>query len=151
MLAFLKHYNSSWRYKITFNFRSNIGCAFQKLRNELPKGWNDLSAIHCDLLKEEDFIRLFMEIKKFGHVDVLVNNAAWCGTGFVIEGSTKAEWQRMLNVCIIDYEPWACQCGVFTFAQFPIANTLTALCIRLSVIAGTMYTPKATRLMRKNM
>ncbi|GAV06982.1 hypothetical protein RvY_16884 [Ramazzottius varieornatus] len=83
-----------------------VACArraeeIEKLQKQLPEGSNDLTAIKCDLVKEEDILAMFKQIEQqFGHVDVLVNNA---GTAFLdplSEGKTS-EWQQMLDLNVL--------------------------------------------------
>ena len=60
-----------------------------------------ITAYKCDLTKEEDILRMFKDIEtKFGHVDVLINNAGLGYADDLITGRT-AKWKEMLDVRII--------------------------------------------------
>ncbi|KAB7500687.1 Dehydrogenase/reductase SDR family member 11 [Armadillidium nasatum] len=55
-----------------------VGAARGELSNSLKKEKGSLTAVKCDLTKEEDIRHLFKEIKaKFGGVDVCINNAGF--------------------------------------------------------------------------
>lgn len=71
---------------------------FQKLQSGLPDGSNDITAIQADLTNEESVLKLFREIEqKFGHADVLVNNAGCLDIAPLSCGKTES-WRQMLDV-----------------------------------------------------
>ncbi|KAB7499674.1 Dehydrogenase/reductase SDR family member 11 [Armadillidium nasatum] len=79
----------------------------QELSNSLKKEKGSLTAVKCDLTKEEDIRHLFKEIKaKFGGVDVCINNAGFTynnksiGTKDRTKG-TPTEWKNMMDVNVI--------------------------------------------------
>ncbi|RXG62119.1 Fatty acyl-CoA reductase [Armadillidium vulgare] len=73
----------------------------QELSNSLKKEKGSLTAVKCDLKKEEDIRHLFKEIKgKFGGVDVCINNAGFTYSKSLLEG-TPTEWKNMMDVNVI--------------------------------------------------
>ncbi|KAB7506260.1 Dehydrogenase/reductase SDR family member 11 [Armadillidium nasatum] len=73
----------------------------QELSDGLKNAKGSLTAVKCDLMKEEDIYNLFKTIKeKFGGVDVCVNNAGFSYPKSLLEG-TPTEWKNMMNVNVI--------------------------------------------------
>ncbi|KAB7496427.1 Dehydrogenase/reductase SDR family member 11, partial [Armadillidium nasatum] len=73
----------------------------QELSNSLKKEKGSLTAVKCDLTKEEDIRHLFKEIKaKFGGVDVCINNAGFAYNISLLDG-TPTEWKNMMDVNVI--------------------------------------------------
>ncbi|KAB7508038.1 Dehydrogenase/reductase SDR family member 11 [Armadillidium nasatum] len=71
------------------------------LANSLHDAKGTLTAVKCDVTKEEDIYNLFREIKgKFGGVDICVNNAGISYDKTLLDGSV-AEWRNMTDVNII--------------------------------------------------
>ncbi|OQV16808.1 Dehydrogenase/reductase SDR family member 11 [Hypsibius exemplaris] len=72
-----------------------IGCArniqtLQELGEKSAKGRGQLFPMKADLSKEEDIVQLFKEIgKKFGKLDVLINNAGMAGKATLLEGDSQ--------------------------------------------------------------
>ena len=61
-------------------------------------GSGTITAIKCDLSKDEDILAMFKEIEeKFKHVDILVNNAGLGHADDLLTGRTD-RWKQMLDV-----------------------------------------------------
>lgn len=88
-------------YNIIINFKQSIEKA-QKLKTQLEKDFNiEVMLSQANLSKEKDIINMINEcMKKFGKIDVLVNNA-----GIVIdkefEDRTVEDWKNTLDVNLI--------------------------------------------------
>ncbi|XP_069125712.1 dehydrogenase/reductase SDR family member 11-like [Argopecten irradians] len=83
-----------------------IGCArnvqqIQALADELKNEKGSLTAIKCDLTKEEDILDMFAKVKaEFGGVDVCVNNAGLAHNAPILSGETQ-QWREMLDVNVL--------------------------------------------------
>ncbi|OQV16807.1 Dehydrogenase/reductase SDR family member 11 [Hypsibius exemplaris] len=65
------------------------------------KGKGELFPVKADISKEEDILTLFKEIdKKYGKLDVLINNAGRGGSGTLLEGNTQ-EWKDILDLNVL--------------------------------------------------
>ena len=88
-------------YNIIINFKQSVEKA-QKLKIQLEKDFNiEVMLSQANLSKEKDIINMINEcMKKFGKIDVLVNNA-----GIVIdkefEDRTVEDWKNTLDVNLI--------------------------------------------------
>ena len=88
-------------YNIIINFKQSVEKA-QKLKIQLEKDFNiEVMLSQANLSKEKDIINMIDEcMKKFGKIDVLVNNA-----GIVIdkefEDRTVEDWKNTLDVNLI--------------------------------------------------
>ena len=88
-------------YNIIINFKQSVEKA-QKLKIQLERDFNiEVMLSQANLSKEEDIINMIDEcMKKFGKIDVLVNNA-----GIVIdkefEDRTVEDWKNTLDVNLI--------------------------------------------------
>ncbi len=88
-------------YNIIINFKQSVEKA-QKLKMQLEKDFNiEVMLSQANLSKEKDIINMINEcMKKFGKIDVLVNNA-----GIVIdkefEDRTVEDWKNTLDVNLI--------------------------------------------------
>jgi len=73
----------------------------QALSNELKGHKGSLTAIQCDISKDEDVKKLFSTIKqKFGGVDVCINNAGLDSYSSLMDGD-PSKWRAMLDVNVI--------------------------------------------------
>lgn len=83
-----------------------IGCArnigkIQALSESLRGAKGSLTAIQCDLSKEDQIMAMLEKIKKdFGGVDVCVNNAGLSHDAPLLTGSTE-QWRHMLDVNVL--------------------------------------------------
>ncbi|XP_069124692.1 dehydrogenase/reductase SDR family member 11-like [Argopecten irradians] len=83
-----------------------VGCArnvqqIQDLANELKNEKGSLTAIKCDLTKEEEILDMFAKVKaEFGGVDVCVNNAGLAHNAPILSGETQ-QWREMLDVNVL--------------------------------------------------
>ncbi|WAR23833.1 DHR11-like protein [Mya arenaria] len=83
-----------------------IGCArnidkIQALADDLKDAKGSLTAIKCDVSKEEDVLAMFEQIKKeYGGVDVCVNNAGLSHDAPLLSGATD-QWRNMFDVNVI--------------------------------------------------
>ena len=88
-------------YNIIINFKQSVEKA-QKLKMQLEKDFNiEVMLSQANLSKEKDIINMINEcVKKFGKIDVLVNNA-----GIFIdkefEDRTVEDWKNTLDVNLI--------------------------------------------------
>ncbi|MGB0495164.1 MAG: SDR family oxidoreductase [Kangiellaceae bacterium] len=58
----------------------------------------DALAFHCDVGKDEDFVRIAEEIKsRWGGLDIIVNNAGVATTGMMVD-CTPEQWNRAINL-----------------------------------------------------
>ena len=71
------------------------------LCNEISINNCDYLCVKCDITKEEDIINLKdMIIKKYGKLDVLVNNAAYSCDNY-IDDKSKEEFMKVLEVNVV--------------------------------------------------
>ena len=58
-------------------------------------------ASRCDVSKDEDVARLFVEIgETLGGLDALINNAGIAGPTGAVETISPAEWRRCIDICL---------------------------------------------------
>ena len=75
----------------------------QKVVEEIKKNRGEAIAIKCDVTKKEEVDSLVKKtIKRFGKVDVLVNNAGICQFKPFLE-LTEEEWDRTLDINLKGY------------------------------------------------
>lgn len=88
-------------YNIIINFKQSVEKA-QKLKIQLEKDFNiEVMLSQANLSKEEDIINMIDEcMKKFGKIDVLVNNAGIC-IDKEFEDRTVEDWKNTLEVNLI--------------------------------------------------
>lgn len=56
-------------------------------------------ALHCDVTSRDDVVAAInFAIEKFGHVDVVVNNAGWCYPNKPMLAASEEEFDRVYNV-----------------------------------------------------
>jgi len=73
----------------------------QALADELKGHKGSLTAIHCDISKAEDVTALFSTIKKkFGGVDICINNAGLDNFSALMDGD-PSKWRALLDVNVI--------------------------------------------------
>jgi len=73
----------------------------QALADELKGQKGSLTAIQCDISKDEDIRAMFSTIKqKFGGVDVCINNAGLDSFSALMDGD-PSKWRAMLDVNVI--------------------------------------------------
>ncbi|KAK6169166.1 hypothetical protein SNE40_020267 [Patella caerulea] len=85
-----------------------VGCSrniekIQKLSDELKNEKGSLTAIRCDLSKEEDIVNMFKTIKSnesLCGVDVCINNAGLAHNAPILSGRTE-QWREMLDVNVL--------------------------------------------------
>ncbi|XP_069125713.1 dehydrogenase/reductase SDR family member 11-like [Argopecten irradians] len=83
-----------------------VGCArnvqqIQALADELKNEKGSLTAIKCDLTKEEEILDMFSKVKaEFGGVDICVNNAGLAHESLILSGETQ-QWREMLDVNVL--------------------------------------------------
>lgn len=73
----------------------------QALAAELSNQPGSITAIKCDITKDDQVLKLFSKIKEqFGGVDVCINNAGMSHNHSLLEG-TPEEWREMLNTNVV--------------------------------------------------
>ncbi|OQV18801.1 putative Dehydrogenase/reductase SDR family member 11 [Hypsibius exemplaris] len=83
-----------------------IACArnpatLEDIKQTLPGSSGKLYPYKTNLQNEDELLALFKDIQtKFGHVDVLVNNAGACETSGLASQSTS-DWRRMLDLNVL--------------------------------------------------
>jgi len=83
-----------------------VGCArnhqqIEALAAELQAAPGSLTAIHCDLTQSAQIEALFADIeRRFGGVDLCVNNAGLNFTGSLLDGDI-AKWRTILEVNVL--------------------------------------------------
>ena len=84
--------------KVVINYRSRPEAAETLAREiEVEHGVETMMA-YADVAKEDDVIKMFEQIdERWGRIDVLVNNAAYCPTAQVVEMSEET-WNYTLQV-----------------------------------------------------
>ncbi|KAL7631873.1 UNVERIFIED_CONTAM: hypothetical protein RMT77_017825 [Armadillidium vulgare] len=104
----------------------------QKLSDGLKNAKGSLTAVKCDLMKEEDIHNLFKTIKeKFGGVDVCVNNAGFSYPKSLLEG-TPTEWKNMMDVNVIA----VCLCSKLAIQSMRERGVDDGHIVNVSSIAG---------------
>jgi 3-oxoacyl-[acyl-carrier protein] reductase len=83
---------------VVINYRSRAETA-QALARELERGYGIKTlAVYADVSQEQDVVEMFQEIdRQWGHIDVLINNAAYCPTAPVAEMEQEV-WNYTLQV-----------------------------------------------------
>lgn len=83
-----------------------VGCSrniekIQALSDELKGQPGSLTAIKCDVSKDNDIMAMFATIaQQHGGVDVCINNAGFSHNKNLLEG-TPEQWREMLNVNVV--------------------------------------------------
>ncbi|XP_060066601.1 dehydrogenase/reductase SDR family member 11-like [Ylistrum balloti] len=83
-----------------------IGCArnvqkIQDLADELKTEKGSLTAIKCDVSKEDEMLAMFAKVKAdFGGVDICVCNAGLSHDAPILTGDTQ-QWREMLDVNVL--------------------------------------------------
>ena len=68
------------------------------MAESLKDSKGSLTAIQCDVSKEDQILSMFEKIKKqFGGVDVCINNAAVSHNASILTGNTD-QWRHMYDV-----------------------------------------------------
>jgi hypothetical protein len=68
----------------------------EDLAGEIRQGGGQAYTIAADLMQESERTSVFKEIEeRFGHVDVLINNAGFCWYGYGAEMSWKTAWEML--------------------------------------------------------
>ena len=84
--------------KVVVNYRRNAEKAEQLAARITEQYGTEAVAMHADIAVEADIMGLFEKIdERFGRIDVLVNNAAYCPTCQVAE-MTEQMWNHTLQV-----------------------------------------------------
>lgn len=104
---------------------------FQALADSLKGAKGSLTAIQCDVSKDDQILAMFGKIKKeFGGVDVCVNNAGLSHDAPLLTGSTE-QWRHMLDVSLeiiaiyfISTQPFALKFIVKIFLDVPALATV---------------------------
>lgn len=86
-------------YKVVITGTDNG--ALQELGNEIKRVYNQEYLISCGDLSDTDYLNSITEatLKKFGRIDVLVNNAAW-RTIETMRSISLETWEKTLRICI---------------------------------------------------
>lgn len=72
-----------------------------QLQLDLKGKKGSLMAIHCDLRKEEEIMKMFRKIEaEWGGVDVCINNAGLALDTWIIDGDSEP-WRNMIDVNIL--------------------------------------------------
>jgi NAD(P)-dependent dehydrogenase (short-subunit alcohol dehydrogenase family) len=75
----------------------------QNLSESLKDSKGSLTAIRCDISKEEEILAMFEKIKKdLGGVDVCINNAGLSYNAPLLSGTTE-QWRHMLDVSSLSF------------------------------------------------
>ncbi|XP_060563185.1 dehydrogenase/reductase SDR family member 11-like isoform X1 [Ruditapes philippinarum] len=83
-----------------------VGCArniekIQSLSESLKDSKGSLTAIRCDISKEDEILAMFEKIKKdLGGVDVCINNAGLSYNAPLLSGTTE-QWRHMLDINVL--------------------------------------------------
>lgn len=89
--------NEGARIVITYR---NSRTGAEKTLEEVRRTGSDGILVQCDLAKPEDITRLVDEAyKKYGRIDILINNAAERGTAMLLEDAcTEENWEYTMNI-----------------------------------------------------
>ena len=88
-------------YNVIITYNTNEELANNLKKEIIEKYKIDAFAIKCDLSKEEEILSLKEEIlKKYNHIDILINNAALSMDNY-IEEKTKDEFMKVLEVNVV--------------------------------------------------
>ena len=88
-------------FNIIINYNSSYELA-EELRKDITSKYNvDALMIKCDVSNEEEVKNMVLEsVKKFGKIDVLINNAG-ISIDSTLEDKTKEEFKRVLDVNLL--------------------------------------------------
>ena len=89
---------ASNNYNVVINYNSNLEAA-NKLKEKVEKLYNiEALCIKANVSKDEDVLNMFNQIiNKFGHIDVLVNNAG-ISNDSLLEDKTKEDFMHLYEV-----------------------------------------------------
>ena len=89
------------KYDVVITYNTSEKEALE-LENYIVDNYNvNAIAIKCDITKEEDIINLKNTIlKKYNHIDILINNAAYACDNYIDE-KTKEEFMKVLEVNVV--------------------------------------------------
>lgn len=91
---------ASLSYDVIINYNNNYQDAL-KLQEEVNKYCVSSLVIKCDVSKEEEVSKMFEDImKEFGHIDVVINNAA-ISIDTTFEDKTAENFRKILDVNLI--------------------------------------------------
>jgi len=111
----------------------------QALSKELAGKPGSLTAVKCDLTKDDDIMNLFSTIKqKFGGVDICINNAGMSHNHSLLEGTTQ-EWREMLDINVVAL----CLCTKEAVASMRERNVDDGQIIHISSMSGHRVTTGA--------
>ena len=84
-------------YGVLINYRQDAGAAHE-LEKQLLDSGADALAVQADVAQEDQVLRMMeMAVKRFGFIDVLVNNAG-IASQKLFTALTTEEWRRMMAV-----------------------------------------------------
>ena len=84
-------------YGVLINYRQDAGAAHE-LEKQLLDSGADALAVQADVAQEDQVLRMMeMPVKRFGFIDVLVNNAG-IASQKLFTALTTEEWRRMMAV-----------------------------------------------------
>ncbi len=84
-------------YGVLINYRQDAGAAHE-LEKQLLDSGADALAVQADVAQEDQVLRMMeMAVKRFGFIDVLVNNAG-IASQRLFTALTTEEWRRMMAV-----------------------------------------------------
>src|SRR5258708_36971127 len=96
--------------KVALNYRRNKDEA-ESVQKEIETMGGEAFVIQADVGKPEDVDRLFGEVlKKFGKIDILVNNASYSKPGDLLEGDLKLwheQWQNNFMSTVVGSKQFA--------------------------------------------
>ncbi|XP_060563189.1 dehydrogenase/reductase SDR family member 11-like isoform X4 [Ruditapes philippinarum] len=121
-----------------------VGCArniekIQSLSESLKDSKGSLTAIRCDISKEEEILAMFEKIKKdLGGVDVCINNAGLSYNAPLLSGTTE-QWRHMLDINVLGL----CICTREAVTSMRERGVDDGHIVLMSSMAGHGVTPNA--------
>jgi len=84
--------------KVAINYRRRAECAEAVARDIEAEYGTETMTVHADLSKEDDVVKMFQQVdERWGQIDVLINNAAYCPTCQVAD-MAEDTWSYTLQV-----------------------------------------------------
>lgn len=124
--ALIKQF-ASIGYNVVINYNNSEREAYE-LSREVEEDYDIKSlVVKCDISNEDEVIEMKKNIlKKFDHIDILINNAAYASDNYINE-KTKEEFMRVLEVNV---------CGTFLVTKY-LSDIVSSVIVNISSTDAT--------------